>query len=99
MLFTFSQVSNYMFVVYNNFSNNAFANPISTVQQQMLKIGRLIKVRRGNLERSLHLAPQTRTNIVKRNLWGPLIEDPTKFSLNVCSGLRGRRKSSFQVTP
>ena len=33
------------------------------------------------------------------SLWGPITEDPTKFSLSVCSGLKSQRKSSLQVTP
>ena len=65
----------------------------------MLSCGEMHKVRRGNLERNLHLAPQTRTDAVEDILWGPIVEDPTKFSLRQFSGLRSRRKSSFQVTP
>ena len=39
--------------------------------------------------------------LLEKFLWGPIMEDPTKFSLSVCSGLRirSKRKSSFQATP
>ena len=65
----------------------------------------LARLGRGNLEHGVLNMERTPSfldhsrHCLEKFVFDPILTDPTKFSLSVCSGLRSQRKSLFEVTP